>query len=203
MVSVYTTKTSDVKPLLPDMTDSHLQELLAKCRKFDSVSQQKVYRHFYNYCMTICYRYAQNTEEAREIMNDGFVKVFTKLDKYTQGTSFKAWMSRIMVNTAIDHYRRKQSRPQTIDIIHASHLQSSPDVVQRMTAKELMDLVQKLPPSYRIAFNLHVVEGYTHPQIAEKLGISEGTSKSNLAKARLKLQTMLETLNIKKSNYGS
>lgn len=184
------------------MTDTDLQQLIANCRKYDPVSQKKIYRHFYNYGMTICYRYAQNTEEAREILNDGFVKAFTKLDKYTQGSSFKGWLSRILVNTAIDSYRKKQSRPQTVDLIYAQHVETSASALDELTAKDVLNLVQQLAPSYRIAFNLHVVEGYTHPEIAKKLGISEGTSKSNLAKARVKLKAMLQLLDEKKSKYG-
>jgi RNA polymerase sigma factor (sigma-70 family) len=185
------------------MTDANLQQLIANCRRYDPVSQKAIYRHFYNYGMTICYRYAQNTEEAREILNDGFVKAFTKLDKYTDDSSFKGWLSRILVNTAIDHYRKNQVRPQTVDLVYAQHVETAASALEELTAKDLMDLVQKLAPSYRIAFNLHVVEGYSHPEIAEKLGITEGTSKSNLAKARVKLQSMIQLLEEKKSRYGS
>lgn len=184
------------------MTDADLQQLIRNCRKYDPVSQKKIYRHFYNYGMTICYRYAKNTEEAREILNDGFVKAFMKLDKYTSGSSFKGWLSRILVNTAIDSYRKKQTRPQTVDLVYAQHVETSANALEQLTAKDLMKLVQQLAPSYRMAFNLHVVEGYTHPEIAEKLGISEGTSKSNLAKARVKLKAMLQSLDEKKSKYG-
>ncbi|MFT4666545.1 MAG: RNA polymerase sigma factor (sigma-70 family) [Polaribacter sp.] len=184
------------------MTDADLKQLIANCRKFDPVSQKEIYRHFYNYGMTICYRYAQNTEEAREVFNDGFVKAFMKLDKYKQESSFKSWLSRILVNTAIDSYRKKQSRPQTVDLIYAQHVETAPSALDLLTAKDVLNLVQKLAPSYRMAFNLHVVEGYTHPEIAKKLGISEGTSKSNLAKARIKLKAMLQLLDEKKSKYG-
>ncbi len=184
------------------MTKEALTELIKACKQNDPSSQKALYRHFYNYGMTICSRYAQNREEAKEIMNDGFVKIFTKLDQYNFSLSFKAWLNKIMVNTAIDHYRKYQSKPKTVDLIHAQHIETDHSILNNLSAKEIMALVQKLSPSYRMAFNLHVVEGYKHHEIAEKLGISSGTSKSNLAKARLKLKVMIQALNQKKTKYG-
>jgi len=184
------------------MTDSELQQLILACRKNDPASQKKLYRHFYNYGMTICSRYAQNREEASEILNDGFVKIFTKMDKYSDHLSFKGWLSRVMVNTAIDAYRKKQSNPLTVDLVHAQHLQTSATALEDMSAKELLKMVQSLPPSYRMAFSLHAIEGFSHAEIGQKLGISIGTSKSNLAKARVKLQALIYSVNEKKSKYG-
>jgi len=184
------------------MTDSELQQLILACRKNNPASQKKLYRHFYSYGMTICSRYANNREEASEILNDGFVKVFTKIEKYSDHLSFKGWLAKIMVNTAIDAYRKKRSKPNTVDLVHAQHLQSAATVIEDMSAKELLKMVQSLPPSYQIAFSLHVVEGFTHVEISQKLGISVGTSKSNLAKARVKLQAMVQSVNEKKSKYG-
>ncbi len=184
------------------MTDSELQQLILACRKHESASQKKLYRHFYNYGMTICSRYAQNREEASEILNDGFVKIFTKLDKYSDHLSFKAWLSTIMVNTAIDAYRKRLSKPMTVDLVHAQHLQTSATAIGDLSAKELLKMVQSLPPSYRMAFSLHAIEGFTHVEIGQKLGISVGTSKSNLAKARVKLQALIHSVTEKKSKYG-
>lgn len=184
------------------MTKETLEQLIKACKRKDPESQEALYRHFYNYGMTICSRYARNREEAKEIMNDGFVKVLTKLDQYSFSLSFKAWLSRIMVNTAIDHYRKYQSTPRTVDLIHAKHIETELDVLAELSAKDILALVQKLSPAYRIAFNLFVVEGYKHEEIAKKLGISAGTSKSNLAKARLKLKAMIKVLEDKKTKYG-
>ncbi len=184
------------------MTKEALIALIKACKRNDSQSQKALYRHFYNYGMTICSRYARNREEAKEIMNDGFIKVFTKLDQYNLSHSFKAWLNRIMVNTSIDHYRKYQSQPRTVDLIHAQHIESSQNVLENLSSKDILNLVQLLSPSYRMVFNLYVVEGFKHHEIAEKLGISTGTSKSNLAKARLKLKLMIHTLEEKKSKYG-
>lgn len=184
------------------MTKQALTELIKACKKKDPQSQKTLYRHFYNYAMTICSRYARNREEAKEIMNDGFVKIFTKLDHYNFSLSFKAWLNRIMVNTSIDHYRKYQSAPRTVDLVYAQHVETDFSVIQKLSAADILKLVQRLSPSYRIAFNLFVIEGYKHDEIAKKLGISSGTSKSNLAKARLKLKMMIQALEDKKSKYG-
>jgi RNA polymerase sigma factor (sigma-70 family) len=184
------------------MTNEALIALIKACKRKDPQGQKALYRHFYNYGMTICSRYARNREEAKEIMNDGFVKIFTKLDQYSYSLSFKAWVNKIMVNTSIDHYRKYQSIPKTVDLIHAQHIDTNQLVLENLAAADILNLVQHLSPSYRMAFNLFVVEGYKHEEIAEKLGISAGTSKSNLAKARLKLKVMIQALADKKSKYG-
>ncbi len=184
------------------MTKSELQLLILACRKNDLSSQKRIYRHFYNYGMTICFRYAQNSEEAREILNDGFVKAFTKLDKYSPNLSFKAWFNKILVNTAIDHYRKKQSRPQTVDLVYAQHIETPAGILEELSTQDILKMIQQLSPAYRMVFSLHAVEGFSHKEIANKLGISLGTSKSNLAKARIKLKAMMQLLEEKKSKYG-
>lgn len=100
-------------------------------------------------------------------------------------------MNKILVNTAIDHYRKFQNQPQTVDIVHAQHYEIEAEALQNLTVEEIFEMVKQLPPAYRVAFNLYVVEGYKHPEIAEKLGISVGASKSNLAKARMRLKAMI------------
>ena len=184
------------------MNPEVLTELIEACKRKDPKSQKALYRHFYNYGMTICSRYARDRGEAVGIMNDAFVKIFTKLDQYNHSLSFRAWLNRIMVNTAIDHYRKYQSKPKTVDLIHAKYRETESPVLARMAAGEILKLVQQLSPAYRVVFNLHVVEGFKHHEIAEKLGITVGTSKSSLAKARLKLQAMIQLMDNKKTKYG-
>ncbi len=152
--------------------------------------------------MTVCSRYSKDEEEAKEIMNDAFVKVFTKLEKYNNTLSFKAWINKILVNTAIDYFRKNQTVPQTVDLIHAQFVETSEGIVDELSAKELLKLVQKLSPAYRMVFSLYVIEGFKHAEIAQQLEISPGTSKSNLAKARMKLRTLIHSLGDKKSKYG-
>lgn len=136
-------------------------------------------------------RYTHDREEARDVLHEGFMKVYKNLEKYARGTNLGAWIRRIMVNTAIDHYRKHAKRPSLVEINHAVHEIDTHDVVSEMSADEILKLVQRLSPAYRTVFNLYVIEGYSHKEIGKMLGISEGTSKSNLAKARGRLQQMI------------
>jgi len=178
------------------MTEQELELTIDRCRKKDPLAQRGLYMHFYNYAMTICYRYTQNREEAEEILNDGFFKIFNKLDKYEAQGAFKYWLKKILVNTAIDHFRKHKNAPMVVELTPLEHPNVESEVVGSLEAAELLKLVQQLPNSYRLAFNLHAIEGYSHPEIAELLGISEGASKSNLAKARHRLKSLIA------KNYG-
>jgi RNA polymerase sigma factor (sigma-70 family) len=173
------------------MTESELTQLIEGCRKGERSSQHKVYTHFYSYVLSVCARYAATQEEAKEVLNDSFYKIFTKLDYYNSGYAFKGWLHRIVVNTAIDRYRSRQKQPLLEELSQAQSVEIETEVVEMLTREEIFKMVQFLSPSYRTVFNLFVVEGYSHPEIAELLGISEGASKSNLAKARMKLKLML------------
>ena len=144
--------------------------------------------------MSICLRYSKNRPEAQEIVNDGFIKVFTNLDKYSDTLSFKGWLRRIMINASIDFFRRNEKHYHAIDIIHAQGVMVNEESISKLSEAEIMQAVQHLPSSYRIVFNLYVVEGYKHEEIAQKLDISVGTSKSNLAKARMKLKLIMKNL---------
>ena len=149
---------------------------------------------FYNYAMSICLRYSKDREEAVEIVNDGFVKMFTKLDKYKDNTSFKAWLRRILINASIDYYRKNEKHYHNVDISYAKYEHVTEDALNKISEKEIIELIQELPGSYRLVFNLFVIEGYSHREISNKLGISVGTSKSNLAIARSKLKRKLLTM---------
>ena len=176
-----------------------LEALLAACKKGRRAQQEELYLKFYNYAISICLRYSRDREEAVEIVNDGFIKVLRNLDKYTPGLSFKGWLRRIMINTAIDHYRRNEKHYHSVDISYARHQQITEDALDKISEKEIIALVQLLPPSYQMVFNLFVIEGFKHEEISQKLKISVGTSKSNLAVARSKLKKMI--LNLEQENY--
>ena len=165
--------------------------LLQGCKKGDRESQRLLYSHYYRYAMSIAMRYCHSIDEAKEVVNDGFMKVFTKLEMFQTDTSFKAWLRRIMINTAIDSYRRelKHAHHQDVDGAIVSIDNSA---ISNISHDELIAMVQRLTPAYRAVFSLHVIDGYKHEEIAKELGISVGTSKSNLMKARLKLKKMLE-----------
>jgi RNA polymerase sigma-70 factor (ECF subfamily) len=173
------------------LPDKKLQATLKGCRKGKRQSQQELYMHFYNYAMSICLRYAHREEEAEEILNDGFMKVFQKIDLYSESLSFKGWLRRIMINASIDHYRKHEKHYHTLDIAEAARETDQSDQLSLLAEEELVGLIQQLPPAYRMVFNLYAIEGYTHEEIARQLNISIGTSKSNLSKARAKLQKMV------------
>ncbi|WP_146895657.1 RNA polymerase sigma factor [Adhaeribacter aerolatus] len=166
----------------------NLPEVLAGCLKGKQSAQRQLFEQYYSFAKSICLRYAANTEEAEEMLNDGFLKVLAKLPYYDPSQPFEAWFRTVVVRTSIDYYRRNHLRISIIDIQDAPEIQFDDELIQKLSADEIMALVQKLPPAYRTAFSLYVVDGYSHAEIAEMLGINEGTSRSNLAKARLKLQ---------------
>lgn len=141
--------------------------------------------------MGVCLRYARSRDEAIEIVNDGFYKIMTNLDKYSPGLSFKGWVRRIMINCAIDHFRRNEKHYDNVDISFVRDENLRPEVLDQLSTEVIMQAVQNLPPSYRIVFNLYCIEGFHHAEIAQKLNISEGTSKSNLNIARTKLKKAL------------
>jgi RNA polymerase sigma factor (sigma-70 family) len=175
------------------MTDKELDKLIMGCREGHRASQERVYTHFYNYALSVCFRYAAHLDEAKEILNDAFLKIFTKIDHYNSDYSFKGWLHRVVVNTAIDKYRSRAKAPHIEDLTYAQGVEIETEVVENLTREEIYKMVQQLSPAYRTVFNLFVVEGYSHPEIAQLLGITEGASKSNLAKARMKLKQMLLT----------
>ena len=172
-----------------------LNFLITQCRKGYREHQEELYLMFYNYAMSICLRYSRDREEAVEIVNDGFVKMFSKLDRFKDNTSFKAWLRRILINSAIDYYRKNEKHYHNVDISYAKHEYVTEDALSKISEKEIIELIQELPPSYRMVFNLFVIEGFNHREIANKLGISMGTSKSNLAIARSKLKRRLLNMN--------
>nr|WP_262914625.1 RNA polymerase sigma factor [Pontibacter vulgaris] len=174
-----------------------MDELLRRCLKEDREAQRMLYKQLFGYAMSICVRYSKNSEEAKEVLNDGFMKVFTKIKQYDPQKPFKGWVRRIMINTALDNYRHNL-KYYHLQGLEAAEPESDPfDVVQQINYEHLILLVQLLSPAYRAVFNLYVIDGYTHEEIAEMLGIAVGTSKSNLAKARANLREAL-----KKSSVG-
>ena len=174
-----------------------LDEEIQGCCKNERLAQKRLYERFYGRMMGVSMRYAKHKEEASEILNNAFLKVFTNMDSFVKkgGKNIEAWIYRIVVNTAIDHLR-SEARHQHYEIGNTIYTQASHSILADMAAEEILMLVQQLTPGYRAVFNLYVVEGFTHQEIADLLQIAEGTSKSNLAKARAKLQEMVLTNNL-------
>lgn len=161
-------------------------------------SQKVIYSSFYGYAMAICDRYANRQEDAVEILNDGFLKVFKEIHHYQPAyadvvSSFKGWIRKIMVYTAIDHFRKyhKHQMVAELDNVVYQVAAVNEDAVDKLSYEEIIRSIQDLSPGYRTVFNLFVIEGLSHEEIGAQLGISTGTSKSNLSKARRQLQKIL------------
>lgn len=161
------------------------------CVREEKWAQQKLYEDHFGVMMGICMRYASNQDEAMDILHEGFIKVFRNISKYKAGTSLSAWIRRIIINTSIDYYR-KRTRRRTDDLDQVQDVKTSaPDAISMCSEIEIMQCIQRLSPAYRTVFNMYVIEGYSHREIADRLDISESTSRSNLVKARSKLQHMI------------
>jgi RNA polymerase sigma factor (sigma-70 family) len=168
-------------------------DLIRGCMESDRRMQEELYRRFSPRMYAVCLRYAGNAEEAEDILQEGFIKVFKKLDSFRNEGSFEGWIRRIFVNTAIEHFRRKKYLLPVTEKEENSIEGKYISVLDELGAKDIMALVQELSPGYRTVFNMYVVEGYTHKEIADQLGISEGTSKSQLSRAKVILQDMVRT----------
>jgi RNA polymerase sigma-70 factor (ECF subfamily) len=186
------------------MGEEELRQLIGGCIRQDRASQKMLYKTFYGFSMGICLRYANNREEAAEVMNQGFFKVFTRIGSYDPSRPFKAWLGRVMINVSIDYYRSNIKTAFQEDLDKADEISNHELPDRKLHYDDLIAMVHKLPNAYRTVFNLYAIEGYTHEEIGEMLGISSGTSKSNLHKARHKLKQMiLETETpINNGNYS-
>jgi RNA polymerase sigma factor (sigma-70 family) len=180
-----------------------LIDIINGCVKAKRESQKELYKLYYGFAIGICMRYCHNQDDAIEIVNDGYLKIFKTIDSFSPRhenveASVMGWVKKIMIYTAIDHYRKncKNNLIDDISDVHFRLLDFSETSIDAMSYKEIIQLVQQLSPTYRTVFNLYVIDGYKHEEIAKKLNISVGTSKSNLAKARVNIQKMLKTTNI-------
>ena len=175
---------------------SHLpgieQSLIKGCIAGNRTAQAELYNLYSHKMLGVCMWYARNKQEAEEILQDGFMRVFTYIHKFTGKGSFEGWIRKIMVNAALFKYRNKSQLRAVVEYNAYTHgTEENTSIFAMLDAKDLVKLVQTLPPGYRMVFNLHVLEGMKHREIAAILGISEGTSKSNLSDARAILQKAL------------
>ena len=161
-------------------------------------SQKVIYSSFYGYAMAICDRYTNSQEDAVEILNDGFLKIFREIHHYHPSysdvvSSFKGWLRKIMVYTAIDHFRKYNKHRMTTDLDNVVYQVQAVDenAIEKLSYEEIIRAIQDLTPGYRTVFNLFIIDGLSHDEIAQQLNISVGTSKSNLSKARRQLQKIL------------
>ena len=175
-----------------------VRRVVEACARGESKIQQELYKQLYSPMMAVCYRYAKRSEDAKDLFQEGFIKVFKKIDRFNFEGSLEGWIRRIMVNNAIDHYRKNKNKYAISEtLVEAENIaaeETDNDWTEGITAKTLLQCVQKLSPTYQIVFSLYVMDGFTHAEIAEELSISVGTSKSNLAKAKKNLRQMVKEL---------
>jgi len=165
--------------------------LISGCLKGKADYQTKFYRMFSKKMFGVCLLYTKDRTEAEDILQEGFVKVFQNLSSFKHECSPEFWMRRIFINTALERFRKQRIMYASNEFDACDDLTSDFTVANEINAKELMDMVHELSPQYRLVFNLYAIEGYAHKEIAEMLDINEGTSKSNLARARKILQNMV------------
>ena len=166
-------------------------EIIQGCLNNQALAQEKLYGLYSRRMMAVCLRYARSRFEAEDVFHEAFIKVFANIHTW-KGGSFEGWMRRIFVNTAINHYHQNRKFLDHVDSSHAeTMLTSSADVIADLSNQELMEMANRMPNGYRLIFNLHVVEGYNHSEIAEMLNIAEGSSKSQLSKAKAYMKKLI------------
>jgi RNA polymerase sigma-70 factor (ECF subfamily) len=169
---------------------SEIKKLIDGCLEGNRRDQELLYRRHASKLYAVCLQYSGNDEEASDILQEGFIKIFENLDRYKYQGSFEGWMRRIIVNTALEKFRSRNNLYRVDDIDQITEPEAEPDNEDYagLGANDLLGIIRELPPKYRIIFNLFAIEGYSHKEISKMVNISEGTSKSNLSRARTILQ---------------
>ena len=171
-----------------------LDELIIQCKKQDAKAQGELYKRYSGILFSICLRYSPNYTEAEDSLQDSFLTIFKKVDQFKDKGSFEGWMKRITVNTVLQKYRKQR----VFDIAREDQIVDETDVEvedEGIPLDFLLKIIQELPDRYRLVFTMYVMDDYAHKEIAQMLGISDGTSKSNLARARMILKTKIEDYN--------
>jgi RNA polymerase sigma-70 factor (ECF subfamily) len=169
------------------------EDLLKACLKKDALAQREFYERYARKMFGVCLRYVKDNDEAQDILQDGFVKVFQKLETFKTEGSLEGWIRRIMVNTALDHLRKTRELRFAVNVDDVEHqLEQHDFVVENMSAEVMLRILNTIPAGYRAVFNMFAIEGYSHKEIADELGISVNTSKSQYSRAREFIQKVLE-----------
>lgn len=180
------------------MTD---EQLIKACKRQDPKAQEQLYRRYAGRLMGICLRYGKSREEAEDIFQEAFIKVFQHISNLKEDLALDAWVKKIVVHTAINHYHKNKKHFDTVDgdmIQENNENEDYQKIMDQLSNEELLKLINQLPPGYRMVFNLYIIEGYTHPEIAEMLNTSVSNSKNQLMKAKNTLKRKLEELNLVK-----
>ena len=155
------------------------------CLKKDPKAQKAFYEFFSRTMYGICLRYSNSPDDAKDILQEGFIKVFAKLEQFSHKGSLEGWLKRIFINTALEHYRINKVYMEQSDVEEAYYHEVQGFALEKITQKEILEVLGKMAPGYRTVLNMYAIEGYSHAEIAEMLNISEGTSKSQLSRARV------------------
>lgn len=181
--------------MIPEKRNMAEEEMIKECLKNNALAQRTLYDKLGPKMMGVCLRYMSNMEEAQDVLQDGFVKVFEKLGAYSGTGSFEGWVRRIFVNTALDAIRKNKNLKHQTQIEEVAYsLQSNDYIFETLIAEDLMKVLNTLPMGYKTVFNLYVIEGYSHKEIAEKLEITISTSKSQFSRAKAMLREMITEL---------
>lgn len=174
--------------------DKHifLENLIAQCKKGNVVQQEMLYKHFYGYSLSICRLYTYSNDDAVSILNDSFLKVFSSIEKngYNNSIPFKNWLRRILINTAIDNYRKNSKHYYQLDISEIDDKIPDEAIVDNLTVEDILKLLDQLPEMHRLVFNLYEIQGFSHQEISIKLSIGESTSRVFLTRAKKKLRVL-------------
>lgn len=171
------------------------QQIISQCKKGDRAAQKALYDRLSSRMFPVCLRYMGNREAAEDVLQEGFISLFSKLDSYSGGGSFEGWARKVFVNTALMTLRKNDVMRKSEDIETAWSVSSEdPGALHNISYKELMGLIAGLPPGFRTVFNMFLIEGYSHKEISEALGITEATSRSQLQRARVMLQNKIKNL---------
>jgi len=173
--------------------EAHISNIIQGCIQDDRNAQNALFKEYYSYGLSICMRYVSDQLEARSIMNQGFFKIFTSIKSYNSEYDFKPWFKTIMIHTALDYLKKSNRlRAHEAPLEHDDYNHyEDPAVLDSINFNDLLEIVGRLSTSYRAVFNLYVIDGYKHEEIAAKLGITVGASKSNLSRAKLKLRSLI------------
>lgn len=180
-------------------------DLIKGCLENDRQMQQFLYKIYAPKMYGVCLRYAGNVEDANDLLQEGFIKVYINLSKFRSEGSFEGWIRKIFVNTSIEHFRRKTQLYNITEAQENTIEDADINALNKLAVKDIIQLINELSPGYKTVFNLYVVEGYSHKEIAAMLGITIGTSKSQLARAKSVLKKSLEAINheTEKGNINS
>lgn len=182
------------------------QDIIRGCRENSRVHQEQLYKDYYSLFLKICMRYAKNMEDAEQLLHDGFLKIFKNVESFKNAGSFEGWMKRLMVNTCLDYLKSKQLK-NSLQVSYAAEVPEnaqisvSGEALKKMEFKELLDIIQTLPPVSKTVFNLYVFDGFSHKEIGEMLEISEGTSSWHLHQARHTLQKKIKNVYAERPSY--